>query len=192
MTLGEKIRQVRKRKNMSLRDLEKRLKDTFGEEALRYNTLYRIEKGLRDPRVSSLSQICLGLGVSLKELKEGTNEERSSLIDFVQKTDKTARYMYSEKAYAQILTAEARPFLALRLVLEPGAQTKPERDPTELGKFEKWIYGLKGDITCVVNQDRFIVKKDDVLCFKSNLPHYFENNTQQKAVGLLIQNPRHI
>lgn len=192
MTLHEKIRQIRKEKGLSLVDLEQRLKEIFGNKALRYNTLYRIEKGLRDARISSLSQICIGLGVSLKELKEGTEEEKFSLVDTFKKRDKLAQYVYSEKAYAQILTREKQPFLGLRLILEPQGKTKLEQDPIELDKFEKWIYGLKGKITCVVGEDRFVVGKDEVFIFESNIPHYFENNTPKKVSCLIIQNPKHI
>lgn len=192
MKLHDKIRQVRKEKGLSLRDLETRLVEIFGKKALRYNTLYRIEKGLRDPRVSSLSQICIGLGISLKEVKEGTEEEKFSLVDAIKKRDKVAQYVYSEKAHAQILTTEKQPFLGLRLILDPDGKTKLEQDPIELGKFEKWVYGLKGRITCVVGQERFEVRKDEALMFESNLPHYFENNTSKKTSCIIIQNPKHI
>lgn len=192
MKLHEKIRQIRKGKGLSLIALEKRLVTIFGKKALRYNSLYRIEKGLRDGRISSLAQICIGLGVSLKELKEGTEEEKFSAAEVIKKTDRTAQYVYSEKACAQILSKEKQPFLAVRLALGPQGKTKLEQDPIELGKFEKWVYGLKGKVTCVIGQERYILGKDDSLCFESNLPHYFENNTGQKASCIIIQNPKHI
>ncbi|MCX5695016.1 MAG: XRE family transcriptional regulator [Candidatus Omnitrophica bacterium] len=192
MKLHDKIRQIRKAKGLSLTNLEERLVSIFGDKALRYNSLYRIEKGLRDARVSSLSQLCIGLGVSLKELKEGTEEENFTLVDVIKKRDKVAQYIYSEKAYAHILTKEKQPFLAVRLILEPQGKTKLEQDPITLGKFEKWVYGLKGKITCVVGQVKYEIKKDETLCFESNLPHSFENNTSQKAACIIVQNPKHI
>lgn len=193
MKLHEKIRQVRKEKRLSLLDLENILKGIFGKNALRYNTLYRIEKGLRDARVSSLSQICIGLGISLRELKEGTEaEEHPSLADLIKRRDKTASYVYSEKAVAQILCRDKLSFLSLRLILDAGGNTKLEQDPVELGSFQKWIYGLKGAVTCVIGQEKHTLKKDECLSFESTIPHYFENNTNQKVICLIIQNPRHI
>ena len=192
MKLHDKIRQVRKQKGLSLTALEQRLKEIFGNKALRYNTLYRIEKGLRDARITSLSQICIGLDISLKELKEGSEEEKLSFVDTIKKRDKVAQYVYSEKAYAQILSKEKQSFLGLRLNLGSGGKTKLEQDPVELGRFEKWVYGLKGKVTCVIGQERFILTKDEVLCFESTIPHSFENNTPQKASCLIIQNPKHI
>ncbi len=192
MKLGEKIRQIRIERGLSLSDLEERLKDIFGNKALRYNTLYRIEKGLRDARISSLSQICIGLEISLKEIKKGTEEEKYSLVDHIKKREKIAKYVYSQHAQAEILSKEKQPFLALRLVLNPGGKTNLEQDPIELGRFEKWVYGLKGKISCAVGQEKFILGKDEVVCFESNIPHYFENNTLQKASCIIVQNPKHI
>jgi len=129
---------------------------------------------------------------SLKELKEGTEEEKFSLIDLFKKGEKFAQYVYSEKAYAHILTCERQPFLVLRLFLEPGGQTKLEQDPLELGNYQKWAYGLKGKITCVVGKERFLLRKSEALCFNSNVAHSFQNNTGQKCACLIIQNPKHI
>jgi transcriptional regulator with XRE-family HTH domain len=192
MKLHDKIRQVRKDKGLSLVALEKRLMEIFGKKALRYNTLYRIEKGLRDARVSSLSQICIGLGVSLKELKEGTDEENLGLVDVFRKRDKLAQYVYSENALAQILTRDRQPFLGLRLILEAGGSTKIEQDPIELGRFQKWVYVLKGEVSCLVGQEKYILKKDEALGFESNIPHSFQNQTTQKSACIIIQNPKHI
>ena len=192
MKVYEKIRKIRKEKGLSMIELESRLKEIFGDKALRYNTIYRIEKGLRDARISSLSQICTGLGISLKELKEGTDAEVSSLIDIISKREKTAQYVYTSKAKAEILTTERQPFLALRLVLEPGGKTNLEQDPAELGKFEKWAYGLRGKVTCVIGNYKYILKKDEALCFDSSLPHYFENTTPKRTLCIIIQNPKHL
>ena len=193
MKLGEKIKQIRIQKGLSLRDLSERLKSIFGNKAVRYNTIYRIEKGLRDAkRISSLSQICIGLEVSLKELKEGTEEEKFSLVDYIKKRDMPAKYIYSPNARLEILTKEKQPFLGSRLILLPGGKTNLEQDPLEIGKFEKWVYGLKGKITCVVGQEKITLGRDEIICFESTIPHYFENNTTQKASCIIIQNPKHI
>lgn len=192
MKLHDKIRQVRKEKGLSLVDLESRLVGIFGKKALRYNSLYRIEKGMRDARIASLSQICIGLNVSLKDLKEGTEEEELSVVNFIKRADRIPQYVYSANAYAQILTKDKQPFLGVKLILQPGGQTRLEQDPIELGRFEKWIYGLKGIISCVVGENSYKLKKDEVLCFESNIPHFFKNDTSQKAACIIIQNPKHI
>ncbi len=192
MKLHERIRQLRKDKGLSLTGLEKRLSEIFGKKALRYNTLFRIEKGLREARPSSLSQISIGLGVSLKKLKEGTDEaERLSARKFVRR-DKTAKYVYSEKAVAEILGPETQSFLAMRLQLQPNGRTKVEQDPIESGRFQKWLYCLKGEVTVTVGTERFSLRKDDAFSFESTLPHSIENKTARTASCIIIQNPKHL
>lgn len=194
MKLGEKIKQIRIQKGMSLREFAERLKVIFGPKAIRYNTIYRIEQGLRDAkRISSLSQICIGLEITLKELKEGTEEEEKlSFIDYYKRKDKPAKYIYSPTARIELLSKEKQPFLSARLILKPGGRTNLEQDPIEMGRFEKWVYGLKGKTTCVVGQEKIILNKDEAVCFESNIPHYFENNTGKTTSCIIIQNPKHI
>jgi len=192
MKLHEKIKQTRKSKGLSMVVLEDRLKKIFGEKALRYNTLYRIERGLREARASSLLQICAGLDITLQELQKDTEKETLYGVNLITKRNKIAQYMYSEKAYTQILTQEKQPFMGMRLMLEPGGKTSYEQDPAELGKFEKWVYGLKGKITCSIGKDKYYLKKDEALCFESTVPHYFENETPKKASCIIIQNPKHL
>lgn len=192
MKLHEKIRKIRKEKGISLRQLHANLIEIFGNKALRYNSLYRIEKGLRDGRISSLSQICLGLGVSLKELKEGTEEDKPRFATLIRKRDRTRQYVYSEKAQAQIVSGINQSFLAEQLNLEPGGKTKLEQDPSELGRFEKWIYCLRGKIIVYVGANKYALSKDEVLFFESTIPHYFQNSSFKKASCIIIQNPKHI
>ena len=191
MKLHEKITQIRREKRLKISDLHSKLKEIFGDKALSYRTLLRIEKGYTDGRGSSLYQICLGLGITLKELRQGTERE-FSIADYLKKNKREGRYIYSEGAYAEILTGAKRRFLALELVLEPGAKTAIEKDPEGEEKYEKWIYILKGKLTCTVKGVRFILKKGDSISFDSSLPHSFKNSSSTKTYCILIQNPRHI
>lgn len=190
MRLHEKIAQIRREKNLKISDLHNRIKEIFGDKALSYRTLLRIEKGDTDGRGSSLHQICLGLGVTLKELREGTEEE-FSIADYLKKSKRQGRYIYSEGVYAEILTGAKRKFLALELVLDPGGRTQIEKDP-ESGEFEKWLYVLRGELTCIVKGVKFILKKGDSISFDSTLPHSFENTSSQQTHAIVVQNPRHI
>ncbi len=191
MKLHEKITHIRKEKGLKLQDLHRRLQEIFGDRALSYRTLQRIEKGQTDGRGSSLYQICLGLGITLKELREGT-EDGFTLADLVRRSKRQGRYIYNEKSYAEILTGLGIRFIALELVLEAGGKTKIEKDPVDEGKFEKFVYVIKGKITCIIKEKRFILKRGDCLTFDSRLPHSFQNETSSQARCIVIQNPRHI
>ncbi len=192
MKLFEKIKLIRKEKKIKLRSLHRRLREIFGEKALEYNTLYRIEKGYSEIRGSSLHQICTGLGITLKELKEGTEDE-SRLAQVISRHKREDRYVYDQKAYAQMLSSMERKLLALELNLSGGGKTRLEQDPVTEEKFEKWIYVLQGKITVYIGTQKYILLKGDALSFESSIPHYFENAlVSKKARCIIVQNPKNI
>lgn len=191
MKVYEKIKQIRQEKRMSREDLYKRLQDIFGDKAIAPNTIWRIESGLTSTRASSLHQLCIGLGVSLKELLDKIEVE-PKLVDIVEKDKRADQYIYNQKAQAEILTPHNRKFLAQELTLLPGGATRTEEDPIEVGKFEKLVYCLTGKVNCIIGTQRYTLNKGDCLSFESNIPHYFENNSSRKAKCLIVQNPRYI
>ena len=192
MKLHEKIKQIRQEKKLKIADLHRRIQKIFGRKTLTYRSIQRIEAGQTDGKVSSLYQICLGLGITLKELHQETDQEPSP-VEHIKKNEPQGHYLYNKSAYAQILTGPKMDFLALDLVLQPGGKTKIEKDPEGEIPFKKWIYILKGrKLTCIVNNKRYVLKKGDALSFDSRLPHYFENTSPTETRTIIIQNPRHI
>lgn len=190
MNLNQKISQIRKQKQLTIKELHTKIIEIFGKDALSYRTLLRIENGQTDGQGNSLHQICLGLGITLKELKEGTEKELG-VTDHFRKNHRQGKYTYNNKAFSEILTGAKRSFLALELNIEPHGKTSIEKDPDNK-LHEKWIYVLKGKITCIIGEEKFQLNKSDSICFDSRITHCFENNTSQKASCILIQNPRHI
>ena len=194
MKLYEKIRHVRRDVlKISLKDFHDKLVDIFGDKALTYYSLCRLEKGYReDIRIKSLYQICTGLGVSLKELKEGTEDEESKIVKIIKATERiNNRYFYNEKAVAEILSSRDLRFLAMELELLPDSATKEEQDPVDVNRFEKLIIMLQGEILCYIGNEKHLIKKGDTLSFASNIPHHFENPSKKvKARCIIVQNPK--
>ncbi len=194
MKLNEKIRHIRKSVlKLSLKDFYKKLKDIFGDKALTYYSLCRIEKGHREAaRIKSLYQICTGLGVSLKELKEGTEDEESKIVNIVRSADRASnKYIYNENAIAEILSPRELRFLTMELEVLPGGHTKKEEEPIDVNKFEKLIIMLQGELLIHTENEQHLIKKGDTLSFASNIPHYFENPSKNvKARCIVVQNPK--
>jgi len=194
MKLYEKIRELRKDKlKLSLKEFHKKLVGIFGDKALTYYSLCRLEKGYRqDIRLTSLYQICTGLGISLKELKEGTEEEESKIVNIMRASAReNNKYIYNEKAIAEILSSRNIKFLAMELSLLPDGATKKEEDPVDLNRFEKLIIMLQGEITAYIGSEKHTIKKGDTLSFASNIPHHFENPSKKiKARCIIVQNPK--
>ncbi|MCX5704177.1 MAG: helix-turn-helix transcriptional regulator, partial [Candidatus Omnitrophica bacterium] len=96
MKLHEKIRQIRKGKGLSLTELHRLMLNDFKEGTVTYRTLQRIEAGDTDGKGSTLHQISTALGITLSELKRGTEEE-SRPVDLIRKNKRMGKYVFNEK-----------------------------------------------------------------------------------------------
>lgn len=194
MKIFEKIRHIRKDVlDLSLTDFHARLVAMFGENALTYASLNRLEKGHRDEiRNHTLRQICKGLGITLKELKEGTDEEDSKIVTIVKEADKKDNtYTYNEDAIGRILTPDEARFFVMELPIKPGGITREEQDPSDNNKHEKLLSVSQGKILVCVGKEKHLIRRGDSVYFPSNLPHHFENPSKKVAARcLIVQNPK--
>lgn len=196
MKLHEKIKQIRLEKGLTLKELHQIMLNDFKENTVAYKTLLRIEAGDTDGRGSTLHQISTALGIPLSELRKGTEEENKP-VDFIKKNKRLGRYVFNEKAYAELLIRQNRNFMVTELVLEPAGKTGLEQDPAtppgqDNQKFEKYIYCLRGSVACYIGKDKYILKYGDGLVFGSSTPHWFENNLKSESRCLIFQNPRYL
>lgn len=200
MKLNEKINTIREEKDLRPIQLYRRIKQAFGSKAISRRTLVRITSGLNEPTGQSIYQISIGLGVSVKELYEGT-EEKAAPIHFIPKNKPHGHYDYTQdktnhEAFADILCSDQlNNFLAQKLVLSAKTKTRPERNLLPEGqskRYQKWVHVIKGELTCLVAEKKFILKKGDSLHFNSHLKHHFENNSSQSTHCIIIQSPREI
>ena len=194
MKLSEKIRYLRKKVlKINMKDFHKKLVNIFGDRALTYYSLCRLEKGRRDSiRLKSLYQISTGLGISLKDLVEGTDKEISKIVAIMRRKDRANNeYIYNAKAIAEILSSRSMRFLAMELLLRPEGMTREEQDPQDENRFEKLIIILQGEILAFVGNEKHTLRKGDSLSFSSSIPHHFENHSHNlKARCIIIQDPK--
>lgn len=194
MKLHEKIRHIRKNiLKLSLKKFHEKLISIYAEDALTYDSLMRLEKGYRENiRLNSLNQICTGFGMSLKEIKEGTETEGSKIVSIMKSSERDENnYPYNEKAIATIVSPGNVPFLTMELDIMPGGRTQEEEDPLDANKYRKLVVILHGNLLIYVENEKHLLKRGDSLAFASNLPHHFENPSAKiKARCMIIQNPK--
>lgn len=194
MKLHEKIRQIRQNKGQNLVELHAEIKKLFGKNAITYRALQMIQAGHSHGWQSSIHQICMGLGVTLQELKQGTEDEENPIFDPVRGRTPKGRYNYNENAHIDMLTDSQLEFLCLEMTLQPNAKTPVEKDSDLTGKikFKKWIYVTMGALTCITENKKHILNKGDSITIDSTLQHYFENESSHKTRCIILQIPRHI
>jgi len=192
MKLGDKIRYIRKiDKKMKLNEFHERLTRIFGDDAISYKSLVRIEKNQRDGRLKSIHQIACGLGMDVKELLSGTEkellQEKAVLADIVRKKSRPGKFAYNDKASIEIVSSHKASFISMELVLEPGGATKLEEN---VEGSETLLMVTKGRITADIDNEVHSLGIGDTIYFKSYLPHHFENRDKKPAKGLIIQTPK--
>ena len=185
MKLYEKIKKIREDLGLSIQDISNKVIKIFGEKkAISYRTIYRVEKG-QIAKFSSVLQICAGLGVKLPILLKDTEMEDRLVIRKGEKIDE-----YTSEGYNySVLSSPMRHFLTLELTIDPKVKMPVERSPE--GNFEKWIYVMKGELLLYLENEKYTLKENDSISFKSSINHHLENNTKTKCVCIVLQNPKH-
>lgn len=182
----QKIKNILKEKKLKLTALHKRLKQVFGENAVTYRTLQRIIAGATKASASSLYQVCVGLGITLRELK-AESEKEDSLATLVRRAYPLGFYVYNEKVKGEILTDTKKGLRILKLTFKPKGVTKPEQTTDNERKLLGWVYCLKGEITCTIENKKYLLKRGDSLSFDGTLKHQFANETRKNALCLILQ-----
>ena len=195
MKPGTNILKIRKEKGMKRSALVKKLRFIYGDNAIDYRTIERIERGdIAKGRLSSLLQIANALDIDVSEFMKGTEyEDRSQLEEKLEEayiTRANARggiFKYSDKATIEIVSPEKSGYIAFFMRLLAGAKTKLEQDPEGTIKF---LYVIDGEIRIIVGNIERTLFKGDAIQISSSKPHYFENKSKKKASAILHQNPK--
>lgn len=195
MKIGTNIKKIRKEQRLKRSDLVKKLCFTYGDNALGYRTIQRIERGenLKE-RLSSLLQLAYVLGVDLNQFYKGTEYEDKSQLEESAKEARITRakarggtFRYSDKAVLEIVSPKNSGYMSMLLELDPNSKTKQDQDPEGTIKF---IFVIAGEITVVIEElDRTLYKGDSIQ-LNSHRPHHFENKSKRKATAILWQNPK--
>lgn len=195
MKIGENIIRLRKEKGLRRAALVKKLRFIYGDNAIDYRTIERIERGdIARGRLASLLQIADALDVDVSEFYKGTRFEdhksQEELAEAFYITRSKARggiFRYNEKATIEIISPAESGYISFYMRLEPEAKTKLEQDPEGTIKF---IFVVEGKLTISSGTVERTLYKGDTAEIKSSNPHYFSNNSSKKTTALLYQNPK--
>jgi transcriptional regulator with XRE-family HTH domain len=179
MYIGDKIKELRKQKNMTLLELSK----TSGVQIA---TLSRIEHKKMVGTLESHIKIAQALGVDITSLyaniREGSPKDR-------EKEKKLAEsFVHNDRASIQILTTRLmnKKMMPVLIRLEAGGKTTPEEN--QLGT-EKFIFVLDGKLEVTAGKEKTLVSKNGSLYFDASLPHFFTNAGQSVTKALCVCTP---
>jgi len=178
-TIGEKIKEIRTSKNMTLKQLSE-------HTGLSTGLLSQLERGISAIAVDSLENISAALGVNLSSFFDSQPAESDGPIvySFAHKYNQIAPKIFETVLNHDIGTFDMLPRLTQ---LMPQANTEDEEIEMYNHEGEEFIYVLEGTVTLLLDEVKHVLNPGDCVQFKSEINHNWMNHTN-KVVKLLTIN----
>jgi transcriptional regulator with XRE-family HTH domain len=176
MNIGEKIKAIRVKKNLTQEELADRCELTKG-------FISQVERDLTSPSIATLVDILEGLGTNLKDF---FNEEEEEKIVFHK--DDIFETVNEELKYVLhwiIPNAQKNSMEPIMVTLSQGGRTK-EDSPHE---GEEFGYVLSGTIYLHLGSEKYKVRKGESFYYRTNSDHYIENAGKSEAALIWVSTP---
>jgi len=181
-TIGEKIKKLRKYKEISLEELSK-------NSGVKRDLIKEIEEGEIVPSLAPLIKISRSLGVRLGTLLDDTIEEgpvivregkARKVIHFSGQEDETREsHLDFYSLGAGKVDRHMEPFLV---------QVEPHTDKFKLSSHEgeEFIYVLEGEIEIFYGKEKHHLKEGDSIYYDSIVPHHLHAKDDKPAKILAV------
>lgn len=191
MKLGDKIKKLREEHGLTLKGMERIIKNNFPDnQALTMQGINKIEHNLVNPKTSTLLKICQVFDISYLELIKDTDYNQNAII---RKKDRQDSFIYNSKAKADIFTSLNYPFKFTEVTLLPLSQTSIEQSPLDGKEHNKLIYVISGKVKIILPDREINIGRGDVLKFNPTIKHYYKNISKAKLVVFVtITTPSHL
>jgi transcriptional regulator with XRE-family HTH domain len=182
-TMGDRLRQARTARGLSLRRLAERL-------GVSPSLISQVETGRAKPSVNTLYALANELGISLDTLLfmdtapplpqpdgDATIEPFEAALphDPVQRaTSRSSIRLGSGVVWERLTTESIRNVDFLQVTYEVGGESSPA-DAFQRHTGQEWGYVLSGTLTVRIGFDEFILQPGDAISFDSATPHRLFN-----------------
>lgn len=165
--LGEKIRQKRNDRGMSMKELS----DTTG---LSTGFISQVERDLTEPSITSLRKISEALDVALFHFF--VDEESESRV--VRKNSRhEIRFPESQIVYELLSPDLNRQMETIMGTLKPGGATSTE-PMTHPG--EEVVHVIEGEMSIEIGKDAYTLYEGDTIYYYGTIPHIIKNSGNKK------------
>lgn len=176
LLVGQRIRELRTKKELSLRALAEL-------SGLSTNAISLIERGDNSPTVSSLHCLSNALAVPVTAFfEQHTDGQVIHTMKNCRPTSETAG-VRMENLGSGLPHQSIEPFL---MTIEP-AGSSTSSQITHAG--EELVYVLKGTLVCMIKDQEYVLEKGDSLLFLASQPHIYRNQASKAAQILIIFQP---
>lgn len=177
MIVGMKIRELRNRREFSLRKLAER-------SGLNINTLSLVENGKSSPSVGTLQQLARALEVPMTAFFE--SEPVSTRVVFTghnRRPEATFSNAHMQNLGKDLAGNAVQPFV---VTLESGAGSG-ERMIVHTG--HEFVYCLSGKVLYIIDEIDYSLEPGDSVVFEAHLPHQWKNIDEKQSQIILILYP---
>lgn len=183
-SIGQKIRRLRKQKNMTLKDLSDRA-------GVSQSMLSQIERGIASPTIVSLVSIANALSLSAAAFFEDNmpvGEEESPVLPSGSRKVLRTETGLVLLPLAAMTELKDNTIQLAEIFLDPGGCNRLR--PTAHDGVER-LAVLEGSFEVEIGQHQYSLKKGDSITINASLPHRISNPGTEKAHGVwMIVTPR--
>ncbi len=176
-TLGQRLREIRKRHELSIRALASR-------SGLAVNTLSMIENDKTSPSVSTLQILARVLDVPITAFFEQELVEKK--VVYVRQTQRPMIHVDTtrlEHLGLNLAGSIVQPFV---VTLEPGSDSGQKRI---VHTGHEFVYCLSGQVLYSIEEQTYLLAPGDSLVFGAHLPHAWQNASSDLAQLILVLIP---
>lgn len=174
--VGNRIRQLRAQKGLSLRALAELSR-------LSTNAISLIERGDNSPTVSSLHNLATGLDVPITAFFEQYGDHQTIHLKKGNRPSSETTGVRMENLGSGLPQQQVEPFL---MTIKSG-KSSTRGQITHSG--EEFVFVLKGILTCTINEEVFELEQGDSLLFLASQPHIYQNRSPDTAEILIVFQP---
>jgi transcriptional regulator with XRE-family HTH domain len=177
--IGARVKALREASSLSLRDLAER-------SGVSAPMLSQVERGETSPTLTVAARIAAGLDLRLSQLLRLDEDGSVTIV----RAEERAGGGNAKRGHSfEVLTA-ARPGQRTELsrhALAPAGATGAADDPPmhEPGSRETALVE-RGSVTLICDGQRYGLLEGDCVTFDADLPHHFENPTDEEAAFLAV------
>lgn len=191
-SMGDRLRQARNARGMSLR----RLAEVLGVSP---SLISQVETGRAKPSVNTLYAMASELGISLDTLLfmdttppstdadgDGLGDAAETVLphDPVQRAaSRTSIRLGSGVVWERLTTESIRNVDFLHVTYEVGGESSPE-NAFQRHTGQEWGYVLSGTLTVSIGFDQFVLRPGDAISFDSATPHRLFNGGDTPATAV--------
>ncbi len=175
----QKIKELRKKKKLTIKELSHRTKLTLGY-------LSRIENSKAPPPIPTLAKIAKALNIHISYFFGEENRQTGISIIRENERKEIIRDFSSLGYIYQTVAHKYSDKVMEPLVLTLPKKLDPDKIPYMTHDGEEFLYVLKGDMIFFYNDEKYYVKEGDCLYLDPNVPHKGICAKENEEVKLLI------